>query len=273
MTSFTGQVALVTGASAPNGIGQAIARRLAQEGARVAVTDIAGPANVDGQAVERADLLRRLSEDIGTKTALPLTLDVTDQTAIGRALAEVEAWAGPVGILVNNAATLAGAGDFLDSAPEAWDISFRVNLLGPMMLAQAVIPGMQRIGGGRIINIGSTGSLGAEAGFGAYTAMKHGLVGLTKTLAAEFGPDGIRCNTVCPGFIDTDMHAAANARLAQEAGVPLDEIKARRYAAVALREAGRPEDVAAAVSYLAGPGGDYVTGISLPVSGGVPVGL
>jgi NAD(P)-dependent dehydrogenase (short-subunit alcohol dehydrogenase family) len=148
-----------------------------------------------------------------------------------------------------------------------------VNLLGPMMLSQAVIPEMRKNGGGRIINIGSTGSLGAEAGFGAYTAMKHGLVGLTKTLAAEFGPDGILCNTVCPGYIATDMHEAANARLSQEQGLELAQIKANRYANVALRDAGLPRDVANAVACLAGPEANYVTGINLPVTGGVPVGI
>lgn len=132
---------------------------------------------------------------------------------------------------------------------------------------------MRKIGGGRIINIGSTGSLGAEPGFGAYTAMKHGLVGLTKTLAAEFGVDGILCNTVCPGYIATDMHTAANVRLAAESGASLDEIKTQRYANVALRDAGLPNDVANAVAYLAGPQANYVTGINLPVTGGVPVGI
>ncbi len=83
----------------------------------------------------------------------------------------------------------------------------------------------------------------AEPGFGAYTAMKHALAGLTKTIAAEFGPDGILCNTVCPGLIATDMHAAANARLADESGLTLDEIKARRYAGVALRDAGVPAGI------------------------------
>ncbi len=152
-------------------------------------------------------------------------------------------------------------------------MSYRVNVQGPMLLAQAVIPHMKTNGGGRIINIGSTGSLGAEPGFGAYTAMKHALVGLTKTLAAEFGPDGILCNTVCPGFIATDMHEAANARLANEAGESLEATRKRRYANVALRSAGMPEDVADAVAYLAGPTGRYVTGISLPVAGGVPMGI
>ena len=96
---------------------------------------------------------------------------------------------------------------------------------------------------------------------------------MTKTLAAEFGPEGILCNTVCPGFIDTDMHQAANTRLAEEAGLTVAEMKARRYANVALRRAGTPEEVAATVAFLSGPGGAYVTGVNVPVAGGVPVGL
>jgi 3-oxoacyl-[acyl-carrier protein] reductase len=140
-----------------------------------------------------------------------------------------------------------------------------------MMLSQAVIPEMIERSGGRIINIGSTGSLGAEPGFGAYTAMKHGLVGLSKTLAAEFGAEGVLCNTVCPGYIATDMHTAANVRLAKERGISVEQMKKQRYAHVATRDAGLPIDVANAVAYLAGPQANYVTGINLPVTGGVPV--
>ncbi len=141
------------------------------------------------------------------------------------------------------------------------------------MLSQAVIPEMRKVGGGRIINIGSTGSLGAEPGFGAYTATKLGLVGLTKTLAAEFGSDGILCNTVCPGYIATDMHTVANVRLAGENDISIEEMKRRRYECVAMRDAGLPIDVANAVAYLAGPQANYVTGINLPVTGGVPFGI
>ena len=141
-----------------------------------------------------------------------------------------------------------------------------------MTFCQAIIPELRAVGGGAIVNIGSTGSLGAEAGFGAYTAMKHGIIGLTKTIAAEFGSDGIRCNAVCPGYIMTDMHAAVNARLAIEHETPISEVMAQRYASVALRRAGTPQEVAEAVSYLAGPSSSYVTGVALPIAGGVPVG-
>lgn len=275
MHPLKGRVALVTGASAPHGIGRAIALRLAQDGAAVIVTDIAGNVDIDGKPVQRAELLQGVVSEISGAggTAFSALLDVTNaddiQTAIGQAIAKF----GRLDIAVNNAGSLAGSDSFLSTTPEQWRSSFDVNLLGPMMVSQAVIPQMRDIGGGRIINIGSTASLGAEPGFGAYTTMKHGLVGLTKTLAAEFGPDGILCNTVCPGYIATDMHTAANTRLAAERGISVAQMKSERYANVALRDAGLPEDVANAVAYLAGPQANYVTGINLSVTGGVPFGI
>jgi len=275
MTPLSQHTALITGASAPRGIGRAIAIRLAAEGAAVVVSDIAGPVPVDGAPRERSGLLQDLVLDIEAAggRALALTLDVTCAEDIRRGVAAAEDRFGPVDILVNNAGSLAGAANFMETTPTQWETSFRVNLLGAVLLCQAVIPGMRAASGGRIINIGSTGSLGAEPGFGAYTAMKHALAALSKTIASEEGQHGILCNTVCPGFIRTDMHLAANERLAGEAGLSVEEIRRRRYATVAVRDAGDPEDVAAAVAYLAGPGGRYVTGVNLPVSGGVPFGI
>jgi len=275
MKPLSGKTALITGASAPNGIGRAISRRLAADGANVVVTDRPGEIAINGSSRSTTELLDELAQKLsGTSAkarALPLDVTDTDQvtSVVNRCLADF----GSIDILVNNAGSLAGSADFLTTTQADWEMSYRVNVQGPMILAQAVIPQMQTRGGGRIINIGSTGSLGAEPGFGAYTAMKHALVGLTKTLAAEFGPDGILCNTVCPGYIATDMHEAANARLAAAAGESLEATRKRRYANVALRSAGLPEDVADAVAYLAGPAGRYVTGINLPVAGGVPMGI
>lgn len=275
MKPLAGKTAIVTGASAPHGIGRAIALKLASDGAAVVVTDIDGTLETDGTPRSKADLLADLVAAIkgAQGAAMALPLDVTSQSAIDTCIQHTLAQFGRIDILVNNAGSLAGADNFLSTTPDQWQTSFQVNMLGPMMTAQAVIPYMRKAGGGRIINIGSTGSLGAEPGFGAYTAMKHGLVGLTKTLAAEFGVDGILCNTVCPGYIATDMHMAANERLAREQGLTISEIKAQRYAAVAVRDAGLPRDVANAVAYLAGPQAAYVTGINLPVTGGVPAGI
>lgn len=275
MKSLSGKVAFITGASAPQGIGRAIALRLADDGAAVVVTDIDGFVDIEGERMRRGDLLNGLVETIEASDgkAAAMKLDVTNADDIREAVGKTLSIFGRLDILVNNAGSLSGSDRFLATTPDQWTLSFEINILGPMMLSQAVVPEMLKAGGGRIINIGSTGSLGAEPGFGAYTTMKHGLVGLTKTLAAEFGPEGILCNTVCPGYIATDMHAAANVRLAQELGVSVAEIKRRRYADVALRDAGLPKDVANAVAYLAGPEANYVTGINLPVTGGVPAGI
>lgn len=267
MAELDGKVAIVTGASAPRGIGRAVALRLAGEGASVIVSDVGTPETSN----RLADIVSEIAAAGGT--ALAVTVDVTRKADIETAVRLAREHFGRIDILVNNAGSLAGSANLLETAPEQWETSFRVNLLGPAMFTQAVIPEMQASGGGSIVNIGSTGSLGADAGFGAYTAMKHGLVGLTKTVAAEFGVDGIRCNVVCPGFIATDMHAAANERLAHESGRPVDDVKQERYRMVAMRRAGEPEEVAEAVAFLAGPRAEYITGIAMPISGGTPVGL
>jgi 3-oxoacyl-[acyl-carrier protein] reductase len=275
MKPLTGKVAIITGASAPRGIGCAIAKRLAEDGAAVLITDMDGKLHINGKSQNKMDLLKNTANEIESADgqASILAVDVTQKNDVIQCVEFAKSQYGRIDILVNNAGSLAGSDNFLETTPAQWESSFQVNLLGPMMLTQAVIPEMQAIGAGSIINIGSTGSLGAEAGFGAYTAMKHALIGMTKTIAAEFGVDGIRCNAVCPGYIMTDMHAAANERLAAENNISVAEMMTRRYANVALRNAGEPSDVADAVAYLAGPQSAYVTGISFPVAGGVPFGI
>lgn len=275
MNGLAKKVAIVTGVSAPHGIGRAIAWRLAMAGAAVIISDVGGTISIDGRSLDRLNVLESLASEIQEQggQATALNIDVTDVKTIRDGIAiSLERYNG-VDILVNNAGTTTGTGPFLNTTSAEWQTSFNVNLLGPMLFSQEIIPVMLNRGGGAIINIGSTGSLGAEAGFGAYTAMKHGLVGLTKTIAAEFGSSGIRCNAVCPGYIMTDMHADANARLAGERGISVADMMTERYAQVAMRRAGEPEEVASAVAYLASPASSYVTGITLPISGGTPVGI
>lgn len=275
MKPLDSKIAIITGASAPRGIGRAVALRLAADGATVIVSDRPGVRDVNGTERGNADLLRDVVSAITATggSAIATEVDVTRQADVAACVELAMGRFGRLDILVNNAGSLAGADLFLDTTPSQWTTSFQVNLLGPMMFTQAAIPPMRQAGGGAIINIGSTGSLGAEAGFGAYTAMKHGLIGMTKTVAAEFGADGIRCNAVCPGYIATDMHQAANLRISRELGQSVAETAKQRYASVALRKAGDPGDVADAVAYLAGPQSVYVTGIALPVAGGVPFGI
>ncbi len=199
--------------------------------------------------------------------------DLVSNDGRDRLVDRARAVTGRLDVLVNNAATLVGSAPLLETDDEMWATSAAVNLLAPAGLIRRVLPLMIEGGGGSIVTIGSTASLGAEPGFGAYTAMKHGLVGLAKTVAVEFGPLGVRSNLVCPGFIDTDMHRAANERLAREAGRDVEEIRADRYAAVPARRAGTPAEVAEMVMFLAGPGAAYVNGAVIPVGGGVPYGI
>lgn len=275
MKPLENKVAIITGASAPNGIGRATAMQLAKDGAKVIVTDISGWLDLKGSQVEKLDLLNLVVQDIREAggDAVSVEVDVTKEVDIENCVQCALSEFGRLDILVNNAGTTIGTGNFLESRAEDWMTSFQVNLLGSMLFSQAVIPAFRQVGGGSIVNVGSTGSLGAEAGFGAYTAMKHGLIGLTKTVAAEFGCEGIRCNAVCPGYTNTDMHMAVNARLAAEQTASIEEIMGQRYESVAMRRAGAPEEVAKAISYLAGPLSSYVTGVALPVSGGVPFGI
>ena len=264
MRSLEDRIAIVTGAA--GGIGTAIALALAEEGARIAACDLASRRD-DGLAA----LANAISDNGGE--AIAMTVDVSRKADIETAVAAtLDTWGG-IDILVNNAGTSAGAGPFLDVTDADWQSSFAVNLKGPADFAQAVIPEMRRRGGGAILNIASTAGLGALAGFGAYTATKHGLVGLSKTIAAEFGRDGIRCNAICPGFVRTEMHLDATRRLAAQEGIGEAEMAARRYADVPLGRAGEPDEIARLVILLAGPGGAYITGTAIPVAGGHPVGL
>ncbi len=275
MQSLAGKTAIITGAAAPRGIGRAAAVSLARAGSAVVITDRAGPLDLEDGTRERMELLAESVEAIRAAggQAAALELDVTDPRQIAEVVAESQEAFGGLDILVNNAGTTIGSGPFLAATSDEWEVSFQVNLLGVMRMCQAVIPGLQARGGGSIVNVGSTGSLGAEAGFGAYTAMKHGLIGLTKTLAAEFGRDGIRCNAVCPGYVATDMHEGVNKRLATARGLSVEAIREERYAAVALGRAATPEEVGEAILYLAGPASAYTTGVALPVAGGVPFGI
>jgi NAD(P)-dependent dehydrogenase (short-subunit alcohol dehydrogenase family) len=252
------KVALVTGAGSLGGIGAAIVRALAAEGASVIASDVNG----DGAAeVARAT------------GAEAMALDITDRTAIDEAMSGIAGGRGGLDILINNAGTIVGARPFLEVTADDWHRSVAVNLVGTADMCQAAIPLMLRRGGGAIVNISSMMGIGGHAGFGAYTSTKHALIGLTKTIAAEFGDRGIRVNAVCPGHIATAMHMVATRRLAEEAGIPLEEMKRRRYDRVALKRVGETDEVAAVVAFLCGPGAAYITGAAIPVTGGVQSGI
>ncbi|MGY6517281.1 MAG: 3-oxoacyl-ACP reductase FabG [Lysobacteraceae bacterium] len=242
-TPLSGEIALVTGAS--RGIGAAIADHLAALGATVV-----------GTATSASG-----AEAIGARLAAQgghgRVLDVADPASVEALTDEVARTFGTVGILVNNAGITRDQ-LLMRMKDEDWDAVINTNLGSIFRMSKAVLRGMMKARKGRIINIASVVGLTGNAGQANYTAAKAGVIGFSKSMAREVGSRGITVNVVAPGFIDTDMtrdlpEAAREAMLGQ----------------IALGRLGAPEDIAAAVGFLAGPGGAYVTGETLHVNGGM----
>lgn len=247
--SVSGKRVLITGAA--SGMGRATAMLFADEGARVAVTDR------DGAGAAR--VVEGIIQAGGSAGAW--TLDVSDAAAIAATVAAVAASFGGIDIVVNNAGAVLSRP--IDDAgyEAAWDASLTIMLDAQMRLIRAALPWLRQAGGARIVNIASTEGLGATAGNSPYTVAKHGVIGLTRALAVELGPEGITVNCVCPGPIDTAMTAPIPAADKQKF--------ARRR--TALRRYGDPEEVAHATLSLALPASSFITGVVLPVDGGLMI--
>lgn len=244
---FEGRVALVTGA-AGSGIGKATARRLAAEGASVAVTDVH-----PGRTAATVDELQ--AEFPGTHVVGHL-MDAGDRAAIDDVVAAVTADLGPVDLLVNNAAVNV-LGLVVDYDPADWDRVLAVDLSGCWYLTRAVMPGMIERGHGSVVNISSVASsLGGGGTEGPYAAAKAGLQSLTRTVAAEGGPFGIRANAIAVGIVWTKFVEKHADRLAPEAE------------RTPIRRLGRPEEIAAVAAWLASEESSFVTGATLNASGG-----
>jgi 3-oxoacyl-[acyl-carrier protein] reductase len=247
MRELEGKIALVTGAS--RGIGRAIAVALGQRGAKVILNYAANEA----AAAEAAAAVQAAGG-----TALTKRFDISDAAAVDAAVREIAADGG-LHILVNNAG-IAVNGLVLGGKDADWKRAIDVNLNGTYYCTRAALrPLLKAREAGRIINITSVTAESGSAGQAPYVAAKAGVIGLTKTLAKEYASRGITVNAVSPGFIETDMTASELPAARRES--LLKEIPLGRV--------GAPEDVAAAVAYLAGPGGAYVTGQVLRVNGGL----
>lgn len=242
-----GTVAVVTGAA--QGIGRAIARRLATDGARVAAND-----------VDRSSVLDELVAEIG---GIAAPADVSNRDQVRRMVANVEDAAGPVTTLVCNAAYMTMS-PFLDHPLEDWWRIVEVNLTGTFHLVQAALPGMRRAGGGRVVIVTSHWGITGWPNATAYAASKSGLVSLTKTLGRELAPSGVIVNAVAPGVISTPQLQVD----AEDAGVPVAEME-RRYAEhIPLGRIGQPNDIAAAVAFLADPRVEAMVGQVMQLNGG-----
>ena len=243
---MTTPIAIVTGAG--RGIGEAIARRLARDGARVACVS-----RTEVNASKTADAINSASPE----AALPYAVDVADRKAVAALCERILADFGRVDILVNNAG-LTRDGLAMRMSEEDWDLVLDTNLKGSFNFIQGVMRPMVRQRSGRIINITSVAGLAGNAGQANYSASKAGLVGLTKSLALELASRSITVNAVAPGFITTDMTG----------GLP-ENVKAAILQKIPLGRFGDPDDIACAVAFLAGPEGRYITGQVLTVDGGM----
>jgi 2-hydroxycyclohexanecarboxyl-CoA dehydrogenase len=246
--SAAGKVALVTGAA--QGVGRATARRLADDGYRVAVNDIAD----DGR-------LSALAEAIG---GLAVPADISRPDAAHLLAGSVAEGLGPVQVLVANAAAMAMS-PFLESTSEEWWHQIDVNLTGHFRIIQAVVPGMRELGDGRIVILASGWGVVGHPNATAYAASKAGLIALTKGLGRELGPDGILTNAIAPSYVDTEQLRVD----AEDAGVSLEDIRAQYRALIPTGRLASPEDIAAAVAFLAGPASSAMVGQVIQPAGGV----
>ena len=247
--SIKGKVALITGSG--SGMGRATSYVFAEAGAKVVVSDI------------NEKQIDEVSSEINSSngTCLKQILDVTNQKNIDEVIADVIKEFGQLDILINNAGISIPTTIDDENYEESWDRTFDVLLKGQVNLIRATLPYIRKSDCGRIVNISSTEGLGATPRISPYTSAKHGVIGLTRSLAAELGSQGITVNCICPGPINTAMTAS----------IPIEDkqIYARRR--VPLKRYGEPEEVAHMTLSLCLPAASFVNGAVLPVDGGLSI--
>ncbi|HLT75811.1 MAG TPA: SDR family NAD(P)-dependent oxidoreductase [Ferrovibrio sp.] len=254
--SLAGRHVLVTGAS--RGIGWATARACASAGATLTLS-----------ARDAERLNRRRDELIASRNAscAAVAADLTVPNAAERMVADAVAINGPIDILVNNAG-FGASQPFAKMTAEHWDEMIGVNLSGVFHVTRAAIAGMLERKDGRIINVASTAGVTGYAYVAAYCAAKHGVVGLTRALAKEYARSGITVNAVCPGYVDTDMTATTIDTIVRKTGRSAEEARAELAKINPQGRLIRPEEIADAVLWLAGPGAASVTGQCIVIAGG-----
>jgi NAD(P)-dependent dehydrogenase (short-subunit alcohol dehydrogenase family) len=244
---------VVTGAS--RGIGAKVAAALAADGARVSLLG------------RDETQLTRVRDELGTSEAAAIVADVTNADSLRNAFAAARERFGPVHVLINNAGQAASA-KFLETDETLWNRIMAVNVTGVFLCSQHALPDMLQAGFGRIVNIASTAGLRGGAYISAYSASKHAVIGLTRSLALEMATKNVTVNAVCPGYTDTDIVRESMARIASRTGRSEREALETILATNPQRRLITPEEIAHTVLWLCRPGTESVTGQSIVIAGG-----
>lgn len=267
-----GKVALVTGAGRRAGLGEAICRRLADEGAAIVLTDIGTPAphlpaDRIGTTAEMQQIVDEIVADGARAVGLPL--DVRDEAQVVAAVERAVEAFGRLDILVNNAGIGYLMEPILQLSREKWQAVLDVNLMGAFLCTKHAAAQMIRQGeGGRIVNIASVAGKSGSVHLSAYSASKHGLIGLTRSAALELGEHRITVNVICPNHVTTGLGSVQNAYRAAQRGLSVEEYLRQMRARIPLGRVGLPEDTANACAFLCSDEAVYITGEAMNVSGG-----
>lgn len=270
---LAGKVALITGAGRPGGLGQGMARKLASQGARIVLHDrgalagAAAPAHGVGTATDLESVAAELAAE-GAEV-VTVTGDLLDEAAIERIVGAAVENFDRLDILINNAGVGYLFGPLVELEAESWDVVLGVNLRAPALATKHAAKQMIAQGqGGRIINIASQAAKTGFAFASAYTASKHGLIGLTRSAALELGEHGITVNAICPNHVTTGLGAWQNRFMSEARGQSIDAYLDEMRARIPLRRTGTPNDTAETAAFLCSEAAAYITAEAINVSGG-----
>jgi meso-butanediol dehydrogenase/(S,S)-butanediol dehydrogenase/diacetyl reductase len=272
MRGLKGKVAVCTGSGRLNGLGAAILRRLAAEGCAVVVSDLGSPDRLLGAGnIGASDEMLQVGDELRALGARVLvsSCDVRKDSDVQQLVGQTVAEFGRIDIMVNNAGVGYMLKPFTEATLEEWQLVLDVNLTGAFLCSKYAALQMIKAGeGGRIINIASQAAKSGFPHLAAYVASKHGMVGLTRSIATELGPHAITVNAICPNHVTTGLGAKQNAYYAKLRGQTPDEFMQAMHQRIPLGRPGLPEDTAAAVAFLASSDAQYITGEAMNVSGG-----
>ena len=272
MATLEGRVALVTGAGRKGGIGESVAKRLAQDGAHVVVGDICAPPTElahagSGQWEELESIAGEIGE-LGVQS-LPIRVDVSDAESVEAMVTATQDAFGRLDILVNNAGVAIGPSPVLQMAEEAWRRTLEINATGTFLCSKYALPLMIAGGrGGRVINMSSLAAERPKPYVSAYAASKAAVVALTQSMAQEVAEFGITVNAVLPGDVDTVLKQWGLQLESMVMGIPYEEVMAAAVAKVPLGRFAVPEDVAHLVAFLASDEASFITGQAYKLTGG-----